>query len=293
MKPTPTSVSVRLLGSMPHAHREALGGPLIAFAFAIVCIAVAILTFVGPGRAEDGLDPLARLALVGSCAVLCWPMWHALSAAVLYLMRSQPPLWIALASGAATVFMTMPCTAVAYTAYGLFLPLAVVDAMLPELYVSALVTLLSCSFLIHYVACQLVLVRVAAGRHEDAAGKELTARRQGGQTCPPSHPSDPFFDRLPASVGRDIVYLNVSGHYVDVVTAEGSCLVLMRLADAVAALGERGIQVHRSFWVASRHIEDLVRRDDRTLVRVTGGHEIPVSRTYLASVRTHLAGGGA
>ena len=291
MKPAPSAGPVPPFATLSHAHREVLRGPLIGFAFAIVCIAVVILTLIGPAVVEGGLGLLPRLALVGSCAMLCWPLWHGLNAAVLYLMRSQPPLWIAVASGVATIFMTIPCVAVAYTAYGLLFPLEIVDGLLPKICLSALVMLLTCSFLIHYVACHLVLLRLAVGRDDDEAGSELPAHRES-QTASPSVPSEPFFDRLPASVGRDVIYLKVTGHYVDVVTTQGSCLVLMRLTDAVASLADRGMQVHRSYWVASQHVEGLVRRDDRTVVCVTGGHEIPVSRTYVASVRAHLRRSG-
>ena len=62
----------------------------------------------------------------------------------------------------------------------------------------------------------------------------------------------------------------------------GSTLVLMRFADAVAELdGAGGLQVHRSYWVARRHVEGAARRDGRTTLRLTGGHEVPVSRTYM------------
>ena len=59
----------------------------------------------------------------------------------------------------------------------------------------------------------------------------------------------------------------------------------MRFADAVTELGDLGMQVHRSYWVAHRHITGIFRRDERTMVRVTGGHELPVSRTHLSAVR--------
>ncbi len=291
MKPAPSAGSVPPFATLSHAHRVVLGGPLIGFAFAIVCIAVVILTVIGPAVGEDGLGLLPRLALVGSCALLCWPLWHALIAAVLFLMRSQPPFWIAVASGAATIFMTIPCAAIAYTACGLLFPLEIVDELLPKICLSALVMLLACSFLIHYVACHLVLLRLAAGRDDDQAGTAVLVHRQPRTASRPLA-SEPFFDRLPASVGRDVIYLHVTGHYVDVVTTRGSCLVLMRLTDAVVSLADRGMQVHRSYWVASRHVEGLVRRDDRTVVRVTGGHEIPVSRTFLAGVREHLRRSG-
>ena len=60
----------------------------------------------------------------------------------------------------------------------------------------------------------------------------------------------------------------------------------MRFADAVAELdGVGGLRVHRSYWVARRHVVCADRSHGRTTLRLTGGHEVPVSRTYMAAVR--------
>ena len=98
-----------------------------------------------------------------------------------------------------------------------------------------------------------------------------------------------LLESLPEPVGQDVVYVHVSGHYLEVVTTSGSVVVLMRLADAVAALGDRGMQIHRSYWVASRHIRHLVRRDHRTLLCLTDGYEIPVSHPFLPTVRDFIS----
>ena len=98
-----------------------------------------------------------------------------------------------------------------------------------------------------------------------------------------------LLDRLPEAVGGDVVYVHVSGHYLDVLTTAGSAVLLMRIADAVAELGDRGMQVHRSYWVAYAHAIRLRRRDHRMLLRLTGDHEVPVSRSYLRRVREYIA----
>ncbi len=41
---------------------------------------------------------------------------------------------------------------------------------------------------------------------------------------------------------------------VNAVTSQGAGVILMRFADAVAELGDTGMQVHRSYWVAHDHI---------------------------------------
>ena len=90
-----------------------------------------------------------------------------------------------------------------------------------------------------------------------------------------------------------MVCVHVSGHYIDVVTTTGSSVLLMRLADAMAALGDRGMQTHRSHWVAYRHMRRLVRRDHRMLLRLSDGQEVPVSRPYLRSVRDRVSNSSA
>ena len=98
-----------------------------------------------------------------------------------------------------------------------------------------------------------------------------------------------FFKRLSPSVGRDIVYLRVSGHYVEVIASDGADVILMRLADAVDALGGVGMRVHRSYWASYTHMDRLVRREGRVRLHLTGDREIPVSRPYLKAVRAALA----
>jgi hypothetical protein len=94
-----------------------------------------------------------------------------------------------------------------------------------------------------------------------------------------------LLDRIPGELGRDLIYLKVSGHYLEVVTTRGSAVILQRLADAIGELGDMGIQTHRSYWVAREHIRYWVRRDRRALLHLTGDHEVPVSRSLLPHVR--------
>ena len=97
-----------------------------------------------------------------------------------------------------------------------------------------------------------------------------------------------FHDRLSRAVSRDVIYLRADDHYVHVYTTDGSCLLRRRLASAVADLGALGMQVHRSYWVAHRHMLITVRSGGRPVLRVTGGQEVPISRPYLAAVRDAL-----
>jgi len=99
-----------------------------------------------------------------------------------------------------------------------------------------------------------------------------------------------FLQRLPLELGNDLVSLQAQDHYVRAVTLRGSEMVLMRLTDAEEELqGIQGLRVHRSWWVADAHLDRLERRDGKPVLVLGDGTRIPVSRTYLSSVRQHLA----
>lgn len=272
------------------AHREMLDWSLIQASFCTTAGLALVAAVVIPIGIVGQLGLPERLAYWSICGLLCWPPGHAVTAAILYLMRSRPPVLIALAAVAGVVFLSVPFTAIGYGVYGWLSPEGAELMPLGRFFVNLAVLALGVSALVHYVACQRARTRVVI-----AAGgwaPEAEAVRTPGDAEPlprVAGPAQAFFDRLPRHVGRDVIYANVSGHYLHVVTTAGTCLVLMRLSDAVLALGDVGMQVHRSYWVAHRHIDGMMQRGQRTLLRLTGSHEIPVSRSYLASVRTAIA----
>lgn len=102
---------------------------------------------------------------------------------------------------------------------------------------------------------------------------------------PPS-PPNPLFDQLPAEIGSDIIALEMEDHYVRVHTALGSALVLMRLRDAMALVGDwEGMQVHRSWWVARAAVEDVLRDGRNVRLKLARGIEAPVARAKVTELR--------
>ena len=97
-----------------------------------------------------------------------------------------------------------------------------------------------------------------------------------------------LFKLLPGRLGTDLVFIKSEDHYLEVHTTVGSSLIKMRFSDAVAELGERGMQVHRSYWVATNHVLRTARNGKRTMLRLTGDQEVPVSVTHLRAVRALL-----
>lgn len=105
---------------------------------------------------------------------------------------------------------------------------------------------------------------------------------------PEPRPAAPprFLARLPARLGTDLLCLQMEDHYVRAHTALGSDLILMRMRDAVAELdGLPGLQVHRSWWVASSAVAGHRSEDRKLTLILTGGLEVPVARSAAPQVR--------
>lgn len=103
-------------------------------------------------------------------------------------------------------------------------------------------------------------------------------------SAPP--PRNPLLDQLPAELGSAIIALEMEDHYLRVHTLLGSALVLMRLRDGIALLGDlEGMQVHRSWWVAREAVEDVVRDGRNVRLKLPRGLEAPVARANVAILR--------
>lgn len=79
--------------------------------------------------------------------------------------------------------------------------------------------------------------------------------------------------------------IEAQDHYLNVVTARGSTLILMRLGDAMAELVGQGLQVHRSHWIATAAVAKHRRIGARDVLIMADGVEVPVSRSFRAAAQ--------
>ncbi len=90
----------------------------------------------------------------------------------------------------------------------------------------------------------------------------------------------------PMAAETALIRLSMNDHYVEVETAKGATLILLRFSDALEELGGAdGLQVHRSHWGAKDAVESARRDGSRLYLMLKSGQEIPVSRTYRAAAR--------
>lgn len=105
---------------------------------------------------------------------------------------------------------------------------------------------------------------------------------------PPVQEPD-FILLLPPEKRGRLLYLKSELHYLQVVTDQGSSLILYNLGDAIAQLPATiGLSVHRSYWVALEAIEALTRQGRQGVLKLSNGQTVPVSRNQLNAVSTRL-----
>ena len=103
--------------------------------------------------------------------------------------------------------------------------------------------------------------------------------------APPQDPEAAFLRKLPLGRRGPLIRIEAQDHYLNVVTQNGSALLLLRLQDAVAALhAADGLQVHRSHWVAKNAVAQHRRIQGRDFLVLVSGDEIPVSRSFRPAV---------
>ena len=275
------------------AYLEMLSPRVVRIALATTVILVGLFTVVGPVGTYVTFTPLQRLVYCGVLAGLGLPIYYCTMVVTLYYTRSQSRSACTLAVVAVIAIAAVPVTAMAYVLHVVVYP----DSPIPDLaalYLSAAAAAISASLLFNYVIFQ--RIPAAASAAGESVATSDTDGSSGGAmpetdaidnrlTTPPA----PFLRRLPDDARGEIIYLTTKRHYIQVYTTAGRVRLLLRFADAVAELADLGMQVHRSYWVALSQVTGMVRRDNRMVLRLTGDHEVPVSRTYLNMVKAALS----
>ena len=123
-------------------------------------------------------------------------------------------------------------------------------------------------------------------------GAQMLVRRMRADPPPPELPladgpsSSPVYPPSSPALHGDILYLRNEDHYIRVHRPEGSELVLMRMRDAVEALGAAdGARVHRGWWVARAAVAQVCKEGRSVSLKLVDGRIVPVSRAMVAPLR--------
>lgn len=99
-------------------------------------------------------------------------------------------------------------------------------------------------------------------------------------------PSPALLDRLPHPQRGRLLHIAVADHYVDVTTDKGTSLLLLRLSDAIRETEPvRGLQVHRSHWVALDAVRRATRQAGKPVLELENGTIVPISRSFLPAAK--------
>lgn len=100
-----------------------------------------------------------------------------------------------------------------------------------------------------------------------------------------------FLATLPGIAGKDVVAIASDLHYLNVWTVGGRTTVLGKLRDVVEDLGDTGMQVHRSHWVAHAHVRRIVGTGGDAACILSNELRVPISRRRWKAVREYYGRG--
>ncbi|MDX8355497.1 LytTR family DNA-binding domain-containing protein [Cognatiyoonia sp. IB215182] len=115
---------------------------------------------------------------------------------------------------------------------------------------------------------------------EGASAGDTSVERPAPPTSRPA-----WLDRLPPEMGSELLLLQAQDHYLRAQTPMGETLIRGSISEASDALGDYGIRVHRSWWVARWAICTYRTREGGRIIILSSGEEVPVGRSYWRSVK--------
>lgn len=292
--------------SMRFAYRELATPGMVRVAAVVSCMLMATVSVLGPMETRQTLTLIQRFAYFGVITVVMAPICFACGLFTLYVTRNRGPIQTALSLVVMCAIVVAPGVGLAAIAYAPFHGGRSPEESLFWIYLSGVLIFGAGSNAVFYVLW-LRLSRPDPGGDAEEAGSEgsLAGPNRAQDASPHQKPvagtsvqeeapvrGDATADaigtgqasRLSEEIGEDIVYVHVSGHYVEIVTTAGTEVLLMRLSDVAKALEGQGMQTHRSYWAAYRHIVRMEVHDRRAVLHLTGGHRVPVSRSLRSAV---------
>ena len=100
----------------------------------------------------------------------------------------------------------------------------------------------------------------------------------------------PFMQLIQNEFQGEVLSMSSQLHYIDVVTSKGHQLILYSLKEAIEEISTvKGMQIHRSHWVAYDAIESIKKNGRQGTVLLKNGQQVPVSRAYFAQLLENVS----
>ncbi len=101
----------------------------------------------------------------------------------------------------------------------------------------------------------------------------------------------PILDRIPPYYGSDVIAVTSQLHDLCIHTTIGQCTVAGSFRDVIIELQGSGIQIHRSHWVANRHVIRTTYAQGKAACVLSNGLSLAVSRRRWQTVRSFFGTG--
>lgn len=248
---------------------------LHAFSFLVT---VTLLVYLGPFGTWASLSVPDRLLFWTTTVGANWLVGHIVFNVTIRAFQTREwPVWIGLVL--AGLVTALPGTGTVWLAVAIYLDYQPSD-------LSGAVRLYAQVFVLHLIIGSLTfsLTKKVLRQPDTDPDTDVEPPLQGERAGAASQatPETALLARLSARSRAELLHLRMQDHYVEVHTAAGRELLLLRFRDALREVANvNGLQVHRSHWVARDAVAGVERRGDgRIILRLVNGSKVPVSRSF-------------
>lgn len=274
----------RIASRVQFAIRKWPGSKRLCLNVSGFLVTVGLLVYLGPFGTWESLTLSDRLLFWTTTVGANWLVAHIVFSVTIrsFVARSWPT-WPALVLAALAT--ALPGTGTVWLVVAIYLDYQPSD-------IFGILDLYARVFVLHFVIGALVyhLIERKFPQREsvrEANALESSARRERMDAEPDATPEAALLTRLPAHSRAELLHLRMQDHYVEVHTAAGSELLLLRFRDALREVESvNGLQVHRSHWVARNAVAGVERRrGGRVVLRLVNGTRVPVSRSFAPALK--------
>ena len=238
-------------------------------------VTVALLVYLGPFGTWDSLSAFDRLLFWTTAVGANWLAGHIVFRLTIRTFRTRGwPVWAGLVI--AGLVTALPGTGTVWLVVAIYLDYQPAD-------VSGVIRLYTQVFVLHLTIGSLVFHLVEKALRQRETDTESSSPDERMDTAPEAA----LLARLSARSRAELLHLRMQDHYVEVHTAAGSELLLLRFRDALREVEKvNGLQVHRSHWVARGAVAGVERRGGgRIILRLVNGNRVPVSRSFAPALK--------
>ena len=269
-----------MMNNLYFTIRERLGTKRFGLNLLGFLITVVLLVYLGPFGTWESLTVADRIVFWMTTVGVNWFVALVVFNVTIEAFEARKrPAWAACVL--AGLFAALPGTAMVWLAAAVYLDYRPTN-------MSGIVGLYAQVFVLHLLIGSLASYTIRRSlRKRNSEARPPPADETADTEASHAPPEAALLARLSAGARAEIIHLRMQDHYVEVYTAAGMELLLLRFRDALSEVeAVEGLQVHRSHWVARAAVARVERRRGGGVVlHLVNGSEVPVSRSFAPTLR--------